>query len=201
VRADINNINDRVNPGASIVQRSASAGNKAAAGIFTQTLAAATSELSQDSTRAVSSQVNHSALSRFLHAAPLALNSDTVSSGIRAQSATANIGCTSSSGVSIVTPFGNYSGSSRTASGNAFVDNEAWGPMSGMRAYFYTHQPGEWMFNSALRQEFARIYGEKALVTADWTFTVPENVSSESVSTRVVDETGRPLQRSTVTFT
>ncbi len=199
MRADIQNINSFVNSGASIAQRSASASNKAAAGIFTQTLAAASSALSEDSKRAVSSQVNHSALSRFLHATPLALNSDAAPADSRTQRGTANSGSTSSSGTRIVTPFGEYSGSSRTAAGNTFVDNKAWGPLSGMRAYFYTHQPGEWMFNSVLRQEFAKIYGQKALVTADWTFTVPENVSSEWVTTREVDETGRPFQRTTIT--
>ncbi|MFH1575221.1 MAG: hypothetical protein ABIG68_14660 [Acidobacteriota bacterium] len=64
---------------------------------------------------------------------------------------------------------------------------------SEMHAYFLTHQPGDWMYQEAAREEFAKIYGRQALVTLDWDGTVPENVDSVWVTKRPLDPTGRPL--------
>jgi hypothetical protein len=63
----------------------------------------------------------------------------------------------------------------------------------GMSVYFRTHQPGEWMYNPAARAAFAELYGAKALVTLDWTGTVPDNVDPMWVTKVPVDATGRPL--------
>ena len=65
--------------------------------------------------------------------------------------------------------------------------------ISEMRAYFMTHQPAEWMENDRARTEFAKIYGEEALVTLDWDGTVPENVDSIWVTKRPIGPDGRPL--------
>ncbi len=59
--------------------------------------------------------------------------------------------------------------------------------------FFLTHQPADWMRSDAARQEFAKIYGNQALVTLDYDGTVPRNVDPTWVTTRPVDSSGRPL--------
>jgi len=56
-----------------------------------------------------------------------------------------------------------------------------------------THQPADWMYKDNARIEFARIYGDNALVTLDWDGTVPENVDSMWVTKRAIGPDGRPL--------
>jgi hypothetical protein len=68
--------------------------------------------------------------------------------------------------------------------------------MSEMRAYFMTHQPADWMNSDKTRAEFAKIYGEKALVTLDWDGTVPENIDPVWVTKRAIGPDGRPLPAS-----
>ena len=68
--------------------------------------------------------------------------------------------------------------------------------LAGWRVYFMTHQPGEWWLNEGARAKFAEIYGERALVTLDYTCTVPENVLDPMWVTNLpLDEDGRPLPR------
>jgi hypothetical protein len=65
--------------------------------------------------------------------------------------------------------------------------------ISEMRTYFMTHQPADWMYNEKARAEFAKIYGEKALVTLDWDGTVPENNDPVWVTKRPIGPDGIPL--------
>ena len=63
----------------------------------------------------------------------------------------------------------------------------------GWEAYFITHAPGEWFRNAESRAAFAEIYGEKALVTLDWTLTVPVNRDPTWVTKVELDDTGKPI--------
>ena len=66
---------------------------------------------------------------------------------------------------------------------------------NGWRDYFRTHQPAEWWKDPDTRKIFAQIYGDKALVTLDWTCTVPENTQSVWVTHVPVDASGRPFPK------
>ncbi len=61
--------------------------------------------------------------------------------------------------------------------------------------YFSTHAPGEWASNPAARTKFVETYSEAALVTLDWTGTVPANMDLNWVTSCPVDSTGKPLPR------
>ena len=63
----------------------------------------------------------------------------------------------------------------------------------GWEAYFITHAPSEWFRQSEARANFAEIYGQKALVTLDWTLTVPVNYEPAWVTNQPVDDSGKPL--------
>jgi hypothetical protein len=86
----------------------------------------------------------------------------------------------------IVTPFGDYVKGAKSKFVTTVSGTEE-------EIEFKTHAPGEWIRNDAMRAKFAEIYGEKALVTLDWTGTVPDNVDPTWVTNVEVDETGRPL--------
>ncbi len=62
-------------------------------------------------------------------------------------------------------------------------------------AYFRTHAPGEWAADPRARERFAETYSDAALVTLDWTGTVPENMDPAWVTHCPVDSTGKPLPR------
>ncbi len=66
---------------------------------------------------------------------------------------------------------------------------------SGMEVYFKTHAPGEWWQRPAARAAFAELYGEAALVTLDYTGTVPENMDPTWVTKVPVDASGKPLPK------
>jgi hypothetical protein len=63
----------------------------------------------------------------------------------------------------------------------------------GWEAYFISHAPGEWFRDAESRAAFAEIYGEKALVTLDWTLTVPVNRDPVWVTRVEVDDSGIPI--------
>jgi hypothetical protein len=61
--------------------------------------------------------------------------------------------------------------------------------------YFKTHAPGEWWDNQRTRAQFAETYSDAALVTLDWTGTVPENIDPVFVTKCAVDASGKPFPR------
>jgi len=88
----------------------------------------------------------------------------------------------------IVTPFGIITGVHRegiSTGGSGIVDE--W------RDFFMTHSPTEWIQNLATRDRFEALYGAKALVTLDYSGTIPENVNPAWVTSVAVDEDGKPL--------
>lgn len=91
--------------------------------------------------------------------------------------------------IQVVTPFGIFDWAPPPAEPAIEV-----APRSMARDYFLTHQPAEWADNPEIRASFAELYGQKALVTLDWTGTVPENVLDEVwVTHTAIDAIGRPL--------
>jgi hypothetical protein len=66
-------------------------------------------------------------------------------------------------------------------------------PRDSWRDYFMTHQPGEWWKDEQTRQIFASMYGSKALVTLDYTGTVPENEDAKWVTNVPLDAEGKPF--------
>ena len=93
-----------------------------------------------------------------------------------------------SDSVGTVTPFG----TSRDSETVREID-KIMAQARGWEAYFITHAPSEWFRNAESRAAFAEIYGEKALVTLDWTLTVPVNSDPTWVTKVEVDETGIPI--------
>jgi hypothetical protein len=61
--------------------------------------------------------------------------------------------------------------------------------------YFKTHAPGEWWDNQRTRAKFAETYSDAALVTLDWTGTVPENIDPVFVTKCAVDASGKPFPK------
>jgi len=53
--------------------------------------------------------------------------------------------------------------------------------------YFMTHAPGEWKNNPAARLEFAKLYGQEALVTVDRHGTVPKNTDPVWITKPFID--------------
>jgi hypothetical protein len=70
----------------------------------------------------------------------------------------------------INTPFGKFDMNSRL---RQVVDVKA---ASETEAFFMTHAPGEWWHNPAMREVFAKTYGNQALAILDATGTVPANM-------------------------
>jgi hypothetical protein len=92
----------------------------------------------------------------------------------------------------VVTPFGTFDWSPPAPQTGTDTP-----PPSIERDFFLTHQPAEWRNNPEIRAAFAKLYGDKALVTLDWTGTVPENILDTVWVTHVpVDSTGRPFPKS-----
>ena len=71
-------------------------------------------------------------------------------------------------------------------------------PFDEWRSYFLTHAPGQWWFNPVARARFAEIYGDRALVTLDYTGTIPENIDPNFVTNAPLDSAGKPFPRSTL---
>lgn len=91
----------------------------------------------------------------------------------------------------VVTPFGviEYTTPATTSRTQTTYQPDGW------RDYFRTHQPAEWWKDPATRKIFAQIYGGKALVTLDWTCTVPENTDPKWVTHMQLDASGRPIPK------
>jgi hypothetical protein len=65
--------------------------------------------------------------------------------------------------------------------------------------FFKTHAPAEWSSHAVARAKFAETYSPEALVTLDWTGTVPENIDSNFVTRCEVDASGKPLPTNSFT--
>jgi hypothetical protein len=142
---------------------------------FSRSLATASRNLAGASSNAPARVLTPSAVSRMLRTASTGSNS---SNSVISQGKT-----------HIVTPFGAYD----IAIPNETLPTQSTDTPDQWKDYFCTHQPLEWSNNPVAREHFAAIYGDKALVTLDYTGTVPENVESVWVTHVPVDASGKPI--------
>ncbi len=149
---------------------------------FSRSLAAASRNLVGSSSVASSPNGRSSTVARYLHTASLTAAS-------RDQKNTVSV--SGNGKTHVVTPFGEYD---LPAADKSAQTTEA-APRDSLRDYFRTHQPGEWFFNPTMRELFAQTYGEKALVTLDYTGTVPENEDPTWVTHVQLDSSGKPFPR------
>ena len=161
---------------ASVSQRGAARAGVIARDAFSRSLATATRSLVRPSPNTPATATTSRATSRLLRTTPLSTNS---SKSVISQK------------THVVTPFGTYDITipDETSPTQATDPPDAW------RDYFCTHQPHEWCNDSTARQHFAQIYGDKALVTLDYTGTVPENVESVWVTHVPLDASGKPIPK------
>jgi hypothetical protein len=149
---------------------------------FSRSLATASRSLVRSNSNASATVNRSSAVSRILQTTPLSIDSS--------QSKTSQA-TRQDTKTSVVTPFGviTYTAPAQTNQTQSTYQPDGW------RDYFRTHQPAEWWKDPATREIFAQIYGAKALVTLDYTCTVPENTQSVWVTHVPVDASGRPYPK------
>lgn len=166
-----------VQPASRALARTEGAAPKA----FAQTLATVSRDVASSRSGASTPNSAARAVSRSTQSASLSVVSSKSSVGERAQAGTTT---------KVVTPFGTYEIPSKPG-----PPVERAIPLDSPRQYFYTHQPGEWWNDPGLRALFAETYGDKALVTLDYTGTVPENQDPEWVTHVPLDASGRPFPK------
>ena len=64
--------------------------------------------------------------------------------------------------------------------------------LKSMRVFFYTHQPGEWMYDSGTVEIYRQIYGNEAATALTQTGMVSENVEQSWVSKPVFSDPPAP---------
>jgi hypothetical protein len=62
--------------------------------------------------------------------------------------------------------------------------------------YFMTHAPAEWITDGEARDKFVQVFGAKALVTLDWTGTIPEHIEAIWRTNVALDSDGQPKTKS-----
>ncbi len=151
---------------------------------FSESLTAASDRLAEGKNASTAGQISGMIRTMAIDAV---MESQRQSAGATSQQTSKdNHGSTST----IQTPFGPIE---RTGPGAPSGGSEP--ILDEMRVYFITHQPGEWIHDQATRDAFAKLYGEKALVTLDWLGTVPENNDAMWQTHEAVDANGFPIPK------
>lgn len=160
-------------PSASISKRCMPRGTQETSETFSESLNAASKSLQSTASQIQTSACETSTISRYI-------NTASIDDGVSTTQSLNSGNSESESTSQTVTPFDPL----------PLEDNP---PRNSWRDYFMTHQPGEWWQDAATREIFAGLYGSKALVTLDYTGTVPENEDAKWVTSVPLDAAGKPF--------